>query len=213
VTTASTSEGPVGEGLQDVVDLVVEPEGAGELELAFDRGGHRHGLFAGWQQPEHDHPATAGGVRDGGGEAGDAAGGLDGDVGLHRRQRRAVAARRVRVAPSARTRSSGASCRSTTVISPRPARRSTATTSAPMGPAPITSALRPRTSPARPTACHATLAGLGHGGRAQRQPGGQRAQHVRAEGDVVREPALGVRPVRGAAEVGAAGGEVGRSAG
>ena len=50
---------------------------------------------------------------------------------------------------------------------------------------------------------------LGERGRAQRQPGGQRTEHVRLDRQEAREPALGVRMVGGAAEVGAAGGDVG----
>ena len=118
-------------------------------------------------------------------------------------------ASRVRVAPSARARSSGGWCRSTTVISAAPARRRTATTSAPIGPAPITRALRPRTSPARLDGMPGDAGRLGERGRAQRQPGGQRTEHVRLDRQEAREPALGVRMVGGAAEVGAGGGDVG----
>ena len=202
-------EGPVGEGLQHVVDLVVEPERPGELQLAFDRGGHRHGLLAGWQQPEHDHPATAGGARDGGGEARDAAGGLDGDVGLHPGQRRAFAGEE----GAGGTQRTGPFERGLVQVDhgdlggPGAAQHGDDERSD-----------GPGADHQRAPAAHVARAadgvprdarGLGHGRRAQRQPGGQRAQHVRAEGDVVREPALGVRSVRGAAEVGAAGGKVG----
>ena len=64
-----------------------------------------------------------------------------------------------RSAPSVRATVSGYSCTSTAVIVRAPARRRTATTRAPIGPQPTTSALFPGTSPARATACHATAAG------------------------------------------------------
>ena len=53
--------------------------------------------------------------------------------------------------------SSGLACMSTATIRAAPARLRTATARAPMGPLPITSAVLPATSPARDTACQATL--------------------------------------------------------
>ena len=63
------------------------------------------------------------------------------------------------MAPRARAMSSGNGCMSTAVISLAPARFRTATMSAPIGPAPITRADLPWTSPAWETACQATAAG------------------------------------------------------
>lgn len=76
-------------------------------------------------------------------------------------------------APTARAILSGYSCMSTAVIFPAPARFSTATTSAPMGPAPMTRTDRSFTSPARATACHATLAGSASEARRRSRPSGR----------------------------------------
>jgi hypothetical protein len=65
-------------------------------------------------------------------------------------------ARTVVVAPTSRASASGSSSRSLTMISAAPAARSAMTTSNPIGPAPVTNARFPATSPARWTACRAT---------------------------------------------------------
>ena len=112
------------------------------------------------------------------------------------------------MAPSFRAFCSGRSCMSTAVISPAPARFSTATTSAPIGPAPMTSADLFATSPARDTACQATEAGSTRAASRRLSPLGQRPQHPAGQGRVLDEGSVGVRESAGAAQVGAAGREV-----
>ena len=73
-----------------------------------------------------------------------------------------------------------------------------------MGPHPITSAVLPATSPARETACQATLAGSISAAVRRSMPSGSGAEHPRGQVHVAAEGAVGVRETGGAAEVGAA---------
>ena len=94
---------------------------------------------------------------------------------------------------------------STAVISLAPARLSTATTSAPIGPAPMTRADLFATSPARETACQATEAGSTRAASRRPSPSGSGLQHPAGQGGVLDEGSVGVREPAGAAQVGAAG--------
>ena len=77
-----------------------------------------------------------------------------------------------------------------------------------MGPQPITRAVLPATSPARETACQATLAGSTSAAVLSSRPAGQGTEHPGRKGGVPAEGPVGVRETCGAAQVGAARGKV-----
>src|SRR6476469_9644597 len=75
-------QGAVGEGGDDFVDFVVEPERAFEIQFPGDGQGDQDRLRAGGQQPDHDHGPAPRRALDRGGQAVVVPGGLDHDVGL-----------------------------------------------------------------------------------------------------------------------------------
>ena len=181
-----------------------------QLEFAGDgqRDGHR--LHAGGQQAHHDHGPAADGALDGGGQAVVVAGGLDDDVGLARRRSpSASAALRTSSAPTAWAISSGLVVQvdgddpggAGTLEDGDGQRADGAGADHQRG--------LPGTSPARETACQATLAGSISAAVRRSMPAG-RGRSIRAgRVDVPAEGAVGVRVARRAAQVGAAGRQVG----